>query len=153
MTGPIEPGPELDALVAEKVMSGEIAPYSRDPGHAMRALDRLTKDRMEWSFTIHLGKDSHDVYASAGDCNCPHNKDYDPEDGHGYSTEQSECEKGVESFAHAACLVALRCVKAIPRGHCILCSDACPCTADDCRKDCTACRPDCAHCAKTEGAK
>lgn len=33
MTTSMQPGPELDALVAEKGMGGELVPYSRDSGH------------------------------------------------------------------------------------------------------------------------
>jgi len=169
----MKPGREMDALVAEKVMGlrvvddpvshrgvsvGEAGalgtdlwPYSTDDGAALTVMEALSKSAMGWDFTIHYRAPADiDIYASAGDCNCPHNKEYDPKDTHGYSSEQVECEK-VESLAHALCLVALRCVKAIPRAHCILCSPECPCTGQDCGKDCQKCIPACKERAPQKG--
>jgi hypothetical protein len=57
--------------------------YSTDANEMMALIDHLVTTRHA-RVTLSLGDES-DVSISAGDCNCPHSKEYDPDDGHGWT--------------------------------------------------------------------
>ena len=87
------PGPALDRLVFDAAYSEPdphrwtIPAFSTDPQCMMDLLSHLSKTRHVRS-RISVGDADEknmdsDVTLWAGDCNCPHNKQYDPNDGHG----------------------------------------------------------------------
>jgi predicted subunit of tRNA(5-methylaminomethyl-2-thiouridylate) methyltransferase len=82
--------------------------YSRSDAMAMDLLRQLTASPMGWRFDIQIGRNDCSIYANAGDSNCPHGKQYDPKGGCGYSYVETELE--TDKFAHAAALVAWRCL-------------------------------------------
>jgi hypothetical protein len=66
------PGPALDRLVAEKVLDGEIKPYSTDPDYAREVLDAIADHGYEADFietavvTCELWKDAKIWYTAWG---------------------------------------------------------------------------------------
>jgi hypothetical protein len=89
------PGPALDKMVFDSVFSEPdphrwtIPDFSTDPKFMMELLAHLSRTRHVRAI-IRVGDASEehmdsDVTLTAGDCNCPHIKDYDPNDGHGFT--------------------------------------------------------------------
>lgn len=49
-------------------------------------IEDLTKGDAGWNISITCSEGFWDMTAFRGDCNCSHAKEYDPKDGHGYSS-------------------------------------------------------------------
>lgn len=101
------PGPTLDACVSKDILgSQEVLPYSTDIGRAMELVHWLEREEdVRTSLDCDVSIPSASMYA--GDSNCPHGKDYDRRDHHGYSSVSEVCG---DQEAHAICLASLEIV-------------------------------------------
>lgn len=125
----LNPGPELDALVAEKVMGwvhydsgkddwwtdhagNKIEPISDwepsvDIVAAWDVIKQLGRLDFRIRISIDFDGDCDEIVLEAGDCNCPHQKPYDAFDGHGWTLIEHIAES-VQKVPHAICLAALK---------------------------------------------
>ena len=87
----------------------ELLCYSTDITAAWSVVDWLAKTG-HWAATVHSEPtlDFFRVDLRAGDLNCPHNKPYDPKDGHGNSKVM---DWDGTSAPHAICLAALKTIR------------------------------------------
>jgi len=88
--------------------------FSRNESVAIQLLKKLVRNDMGWNFSITLTDGTCDIYANAGDSNCDRSQtqEYNPKDGHGYSSVETECE--TKEFAHAVALIAWRIAQVKP---------------------------------------
>ena len=87
------PGPALDKMVFDAVFSDPaphiwtVPEFSTDSRYMMEVLARLAETRHVYArISVGDADEEHmdsEVTMWAGDCNCPHQQEYDPNDGHG----------------------------------------------------------------------
>ena len=129
-------GPEIDLLVAEKVMgckdhfedgihwktvnntaNGELLDDwhpSMDITSAWEVLKRLNSMGFRATISIDYDNDCESLILEAGDSNCPYKKEYDPKDGHGFTYIDSEWRDCIK-FPLAVCRAALKAVERLGR--------------------------------------
>lgn len=104
-------GPELDLLVAEKVMGLGKLPldslrpcYSTNIVCAWDVVEKLHNKPEEFNFILDLCMNEYEATFTAGDSNCSHSKPFDVLDGHGFTHVEAEA----KTAPLAICLAALK---------------------------------------------